>query len=59
MKKINKKIFIGKNIHEVRVFLDINLSFTIRVFIWGLAKDLHICTKYEKHAKHIIMSNLI
>ena len=27
----------GKNIHEIGVFLDSNLNFTIRVFTWGLA----------------------
>ena len=49
----------GKNIHEIGVFLDSNLTFTIMVFIWGLADDLHICRKHEKPAKHIILSNLI
>ena len=49
----------GKNIHEIRIFLDSNLNFTIRLFTWGLAYDLHICKKYEKPAKHIFLSNLI
>ena len=38
----------GKNIYEIpemRVFLDGNLNFRIRVFTWGLANDLHICKK--------------
>ena len=42
-----------------RVFLVSNLNFTIRVFTCGLANDLHICKKYEKPAKHIILSNLM
>ena len=46
----------GKKIHKIVVFLDSNVSFTIRVFTWGLANDLHICKNYEKP---IIPSNLI
>ena len=38
----------GKNIHEIGVFLDSNLNFTIKVFIWGLANDLHICKNMKK-----------
>ena len=49
----------GKNIHQIGVFLDSNLNFTIRVFTWGLANDLYICKKYEKPAKNIYLSNLI
>ena len=39
-----------KNIHEIpeiRVFLDSNLNFTVRVFAWGLASDLHICKNLQ------------
>ena len=46
----------GKNIHEIGVFLDSNLNFTIRVFTWDLANDLCIC---KNHVKPIILSNLI
>ena len=51
----------GKNIHDIGAFLYSNLNFTIRIFIWDLANDLHICRKKkkEKPAKHIILSNLI
>ena len=49
----------GKYIHEIGVFLDSNLNFTIRVFTWGLANDLHIFKTNEKLAKPIILSNLI
>ena len=42
----------GKNIHGAGVFLDSNLDFTIRVFIWGLANDLHIC-KNMKHLQNV------
>ena len=45
-----------KNVHEIRVFLDSNLNFTIRVFTWGLENDLHICKNYKKP---IIPSNLV
>ena len=38
----------GKNIHKIGIVLDKNLNFTIREFIWGLAKDLRICKKNEK-----------
>ena len=48
-----------KNINEIGFFLDSNLNFTIRVFTWGLTNDLHLCKKYEKPAKHVILSNLI
>ena len=45
---------------KIGVFLDSNLSFTFRVFTWGLANDLHICKKkYEKPAKLISLSNLV
>ena len=33
----------GKTTHGIGVFLESNLNFTIRVFVWGLANDLHIC----------------
>ena len=46
----------GKNFHEVGVFLDRNLKFTIRVFSWSPANDLHIRKNYEKP---VILSNLI
>ena len=46
----------GKNIHEIGVFLDSNLNFTIRVFTWGLTNDLDICKNYKKP---IILSNLV
>ena len=51
----------GKNIHEIEVFLESNLTFKIRIFIWGLANNLHTHTykKYEKSGKFIILSNLI
>ena len=49
---------MGKNLEkpsENGFFLDSNLSFTIRVFTWGLANDLYICIKnvYQKPAKHV------
>ena len=47
-----------KKINETGVFLDNNLSFKIKVFISGLANDLHIHKKYEKSTKLIIPSNL-
>ena len=25
----------------------------MRVFIWGLANDIHICKSYKKSAKHV------
>ena len=40
---------------EIGAFLDSNLSFTIRIFTLDLANDLHICKKYEKPAKHVIL----
>ena len=46
----------GKSIHGIGVFLDRNLNFTIRVFIWGLANDLHICKNMKKT---YLPSNLI
>ena len=43
-----------KEIPDIGVFLDRNLSFIIRVFIWDLANDLCVCKKkYGKPAKHI------
>ena len=33
----------GKTTHGIGVFLESNLNFTIRDFVWGLANDLHIC----------------
>ena len=44
----------GKNIYEIRIFLDSNLNFIIKVFTWGLTNDLHRYTKYKKLAKNII-----
>ena len=35
----------GKKYSEIEVFLDSNLSFTIRAFTWSLPNDLHICKK--------------
>ena len=32
---------------EIGVFLDSNLSFTMTIFTWGLANDLHICKTYS------------
>ena len=46
-----------KNIHGIGVFLDSNLNFTIRVFIWGLANDLDIWKKMKTLQKRIILSN--
>ena len=46
-------------IHDTGVFLYSNLNFTIRVFTWDLANDLHICKNYKKTTKHIILSNLM
>ena len=46
-------LFNGKHIHEVEFFL------IVRALIWDLANDLHICKKYEKPTKHVILSNLI
>ena len=43
-----------KNIRKIGVFLDSNLNFKIRAFIWILGNDLHICKK-----PCIILSNLI
>ena len=40
-----------KNIHEIGVFLDSNLNFKIRAFIWGLAKDLHVCQGIQEWTK--------
>ena len=52
----------GKNYNNevpgIKVFLDSNLSFTVRIFTWGLVPDLDVSKKYEKHAKPIL-SNLI
>ena len=52
----------GKNYNNevpgIKVFLDSNLSFTVRLFTWGLVPDLDVSKKYEKHAKPIL-SNLI
>ena len=48
-----------KNILDIEVFLDSNKNFTIRVFTWGLANNLHIYKNYEKLAEHIILSNSI
>ena len=46
----------GKKYFEIGVFLDSNLSFTIRVFTLGLANDLHICKRrYEISAKHVTL----
>ena len=45
----------GKKIHQITAFLDNNLNFTIRVFTWSLANDLHICKKYEKSARAVTM----
>ena len=45
----------GKKHSEIGVFLDSNLSFTIRFFIWGVANDLHICKKYKIPAKNVIL----
>ena len=42
----------GKKIHEIGIFLDRNLNFTIRVFVWSLANDLHIC-KNMKNLQNI------
>ena len=41
----------GKNIHDIGAFLYNNLNFTIRIFIWDLANDLHICRKKKKKKK--------
>ena len=46
---------INGNTSEIGVFLDSNLSFTIRIFTWGLTNDLHICKKYEKLAKYVTL----
>ena len=46
----------GKKIYEIGVFLDNNLNFTVRVFTWDLANDLHIWKNYKNP---IILSNLI
>ena len=40
---------------EIGVFLDSNLSFTIRAVTWSLENDLHICKKYKIPAKHVIL----
>lgn len=48
----------GKNVHvkhKVKVFLDSNLNFAIKVFTWGQANNHGICKKYEKLAEHIIL----
>ena len=54
-KKWVKWVKIWKKPSENGFFLDSNLSFTIRVFTWGLANDLYICIKnvYQKPAKHV------
>ena len=39
----------GKNIYEIRVFLDSNLNFAIRDFTWDLENDNHI----SKNMKNI------
>ena len=41
--------------YEIGLFLDSNLSFSIRVSTYGLANDLHICKKYENPYKHVIL----
>ena len=51
----------GKNIHKIPeigscFYGDVNL--TIRVFTWGLAKDLHISKQNMINLKNIILSNL-
>ena len=33
---------MGKNIHGIWVFLEGNLNFTMKVFIFGLANDLYV-----------------
>ena len=46
----------GKNIHkipEIEVFLNGDLNFTIRVFTWVPANDLHICKKIMKNLQSI------
>ena len=40
---------------EIGVFLGSSLSFTIRTFTWGLANDLHIFSRCEKPAEHVIL----
>ena len=35
----------GKKHSETGVFLDSNLSFTIRVCTWGITNDVHRCKK--------------
>ena len=35
----------GKKIHGIGAFLDSNLNFTFRVFIWGLSNYLDISKK--------------
>ena len=39
-------LLIEKNI--LIFFLDSNLSFTIRIFTWGLENDLHVFKEYDK-----------
>ena len=48
-----------KNVHEIpeiEVLLNSYLHLKIRVFTWGQTNDHGICKKYEKPAKHIILS---
>ena len=44
---------INEKHSEIGVFLDSNLSFTIRKFTWDLADDLHICKKNVKNLQNM------